>query len=261
MNRLKRILDALVSGEELYYISISLFFLIIAIFAVWFVQGVLGVKGDAILVVLLILPLMLYLALSGRVHELAAGSLSMKLTEVSRKTIGQSADQYIIADIGPQSDPTKPIMKTDPNRPQVVTLRQGGGPYNREMILRHLRSLAAISQVPFLIVLDNCDRVLAYMTYRSALDVLIREERGEHFIELVNADDPDVFDKRGGFSAIKTETLPHTATNAEALSTMENTGIDALIVVDRKGRFGGIIERDRVLSRMMLSLISKTQKR
>ena len=36
---------------------------------------------------------------------------------------------------------------------------------------------------------------------------------------------------------------------------MEETGLDPLVVVDRKGRFEGIVERDRVLSRMMLALV------
>lgn len=38
---------------------------------------------------------------------------------------------------------------------------------------------------------------------------------------------------------MKTETLTHSTTNAEALATMEETGLDALVVVDRKGRFEG----------------------
>jgi len=119
-----------------------------------------------------------------------------------------------------------------------------------------LGTLAAMSPVPFLIVLDEREPVLAYMTYRSALDVLEREERGDLFIQLVNGGDPDVFDYGGGFSAVKTETLPHNATNAEALAAMEETGLDALVVVDRKGRFVGIVERDRLLTRMMLALVS-----
>lgn len=260
MNRLKRILIGEGGGRELYFIAISLIFLVVAICAVWFVQVVLGVEGDAILIALLILPLVLYLSLSGRVGELTAGDLTVKLNEASREPVGQTS-QYVVADLGPRSDPTRPIQKTDPNRPQVVTLTNGGGPYNREKVLSRLRNLAAISPVPLLIVLDNRERVLAYMTYRSALGVLQHELRGEQFIELVNADNPDAFDGGGGFSFVKTETIPDTTTNAEALSAMVETGLDALIVVDRKGRFGGIVERDRVLSKMMLAMVSKSSTR
>jgi CBS domain-containing protein len=241
--------------REFHYIGYSVLFLAAGIGAVWFVHSVLEVDGDAILVAVLVVPLLLYLTLSGRVSEIAAGSLSVKLSEVSREPVSQIATEYVTADLGPRSDPNLPILKTDPNRVQVVTL-QHGGHYERDEVLGRLKSLAAISPVAFLIVLDDRERVVAYMTYRSALDVLERKERGDLFIELVNGGDPDAFDGGGGFSAVKTEVLSSNATNAEALATMEETGLDALVVVDRKGRFQGIVERDRVLSRMMLALVS-----
>jgi CBS domain-containing protein len=256
VNRLSQLLAGGSHRREVYHISLTLLFLVAGMFAVWFVHSVLEVEGDAILVAFLVVPLLLYLTLSGRVSELAAGSLSVKLNEVSREPVGQVATEYVIADLGPRSDPNQPIMKTDPNRAQVVTLRHGDGNYERDEVLGRLTNLAAMSPVPFLIVLDDRDRVVAYMTCRSALDVLERKERGDLFIELVNGGDPDVFDDGGGFSAVKTETLPYNATNAEALATLEQTGLDALVVVDRKGRFEGIVERDRVLTRMMLGLVS-----
>jgi hypothetical protein len=206
-------------------------------------------------------PLVLYLILSGRVSEFAAGTMSVKLNDVSRGPVGQAViprTEYVIVDLGPRSDPNQPIMKTNPNRDQVLTLTQGGGPYDRDEVLHRLKTLGTMSPVPFLIVLDDRERVLAYMTFRSALDVLEREERGDLFIELVNVGDPDVFDGGGGFTAVKTETLEQNATNAEALSTMEKIDLDALVVVDRKGRFAGVVERDRVLSRMMLALVSSS---
>jgi CBS domain-containing protein len=256
VNRLSQLLAGGSHRREVYHIGLTLLFLVAGMFAVWFVHSVLEVEGDAILVAFLVVPLLLYLTLSGRVSELAAGSLSVKLNEVSREPVGQVATEYVIADLGPRSDPNQPIMKTDPNRAQVVTLRHGDGNYERDEVLGRLTNLAAMSPVPFLIVLDDRDRVVAYMTCRSALDVLERKERGDLFIELVNGGDPDVFDDGGGFSAVKTETLPYNATNAEALATLEQTGLDALVVVDRKGRFEGIVERDRVLTRMMLGLVS-----
>ena len=256
MNRLGRLVTGGGRRRELYCIVVSLLFLAAGMSAIWFVHTVLGVTGDAILIALLVAPLVLYLTFSGRVREIAAGNLSVKLDEASREPVDRAATQYVAADLGPRSDPTTPIIKTDPNRAQVVTLTHGGGQYERDEVLGRLRDLAAMSPVPFLIVLDERERVLAYMTYRLALDLLKRRERGDLFIKLVNAGDPDVFDGGGGFSAVKTETLIHNATNAEALSTMEKTGLDALVVVDRKGRFRGIVERNHLLSRMMLALVS-----
>jgi hypothetical protein len=248
-------------GRELAAAGASIGFLAAGICAVWIAQNVLDLKGDAVLVAFLVVPLLLYLALSGRVREFAAGGLDVKLTEVSREPVERLTTRPRIADAiaaeeGPLNDPNVPMMKTDPNRPQVVTLTLGGGPYERQAVLERLKSQAAFTAVPLLVVLDDRQRVLAYMSYRSAVDLLARPERGDRFVALVNGDDPDVFDDGGGFSAVKTDTLPSNATNAEALETMERTGLDAVVVADRKGRFEGVVERGRVLTRMMLALVS-----
>lgn len=256
MNRFDRLVSRGGYRTEIHCTVMSLIFLAAGICAVWFVQRILEVEGDAVLVTLLVAPLVLYLTLSGRVREIAAGNLSVKLNEASREPVGQTAMGFVTADLGPRNDPGSPIMKTDPNRAQVVTLTHGGGPYDREGVLQRLKTLAGMSPVPFLIVLDRHERVLAYMTNRSALDLLERKERGEHFIRVVNEGDPDVFDGGGGFSAIRTETLMNNATNAEALTVMEKTGLEALVIVERKGRFVGIVERDRLLTRMLLTLVT-----
>jgi hypothetical protein len=235
--------------RELSHIVASLLFLAAGICAVWFVHGVLDVEGDAVLVALLVVPLALYLTLSGRVSEITAGGFSVRLNEARQTPIDRTVvpeDRYVIAEL----DPPYPIeVKADPNLPTIVTLRHGGGPYERDKALRWLRKITAKSPVPFLVVLDH-GRVLAYE----------REDRGGEFIKLVNAGDPDVFDDGGGFSALRTETVTHKTTNAEALELMERTGLDALVVVDGKGRFAGIVERDRVLSAMMLALVSSPQR-
>ena len=261
MNRLSRLVTGGSYRKELHSIVMSLVFLAVGICAVWLMQRIVGVKGEAVLVALLSLPLVLYLTLSGRVREIAAGNLSVRLNEVSREPVGQAATTDIVTvDLGVQNDPARPIMKTDPNRAKVVTLMHGSGQYQREKVLERLTTLAAMSPVPFLIVLDSQERVLAYMTYRSALDLLTRSERGDHFIKLVNEGGPDAFHRGGGFSAVRTETLVNNITNAEALSTMEKTGLEALVVVDRKGRFDGIVERDRLLTRILLTLVAASSR-
>jgi CBS domain-containing protein len=235
-------------------VGASLLYVAAGVCAVWFVHNVLGVEGDAILVALLVVPLVLYLVLSGRVREFAAGSVSVKLSEVGRAPV---KDTYVKADLVPTIDPSMPlILKTDPNRPQVAALTQGARPYPRDEVLSSLKNMAELKPTPMLIVRDKRGHVLAHMTYRSAIDLLSREGRGDEFIKLVNGDDPDAFDDGGGFSAVKTETLPSNATNAEALAAMEETGLDTLVVVDPKGRFEGIVERDRLLSQMLLAVVS-----
>jgi CBS domain-containing protein len=244
-------------GSAFRHIAGAAFFLLAGVGALWFVQDVLDVDGDAVLVAVLVLPLFVYLTLSGRVSGFGAGGLSVKLADVSREPVGRIAKKYAPVDPVVGSDPHGETLKTNPNRPHVVTLSQGVR-YTVDQVLGRLRELARWSPVPFLIILDDRNRVLAYMTYRSALDLLEREERYGTFLELVRSGDPDAFDDGGGFSAIRTEVLSCNATNAEALTAMDEADLDELVVVDRKGRFQGIVERDRVLSRMMLALVPPT---
>jgi hypothetical protein len=253
MSWLSQVLARQGAARELYGIVVSLVFLAAGVCAVWFVHSVLDVEGDAILVALLATPLVLYLILSGRVREFAAGSLSVKLTEVSREPVKET---YVTADLVLESDPYHPdTEKVDPNRPQVATLTSGDRRLERVDLLKWLRNMAATKPVPLLVVRSDRDQVLAFMSYRSAID-LLETDRGDQFLKLVSSGDLDAFDDGGGFSAVRTETLRSDATNEEALATLEETGLDTLVVVDRKSRFQGILERNRVLSRMMLALVS-----
>jgi CBS domain-containing protein len=260
VRRLRQLLPGEAGRQQLRYVVISLLSLAAGVCAVWFVQNVLEVEGEAILIALLLLPLVVYLTLTGQVRELGAGSLIVKLNEVSREAVKESS--VITAENVLESDPQRPDPKADPNRPRVATLTQGGGPrghYDRERVADWLSGIARTSHVPLLIVRDKRGQVLAYMTFRSALDLLGYPGRGDEFIGLVNTGDHDAFDDGGGFSAVKTETLRENDTNAEALARMEETGLDALVVVDDKLRFRGIVERDRLLSRMILALVSTSR--
>ena len=241
-------------GSTFRQIAAAALFVVAGVGAVWFVQDVLDVDGDAVLVAVLVLPLFVYLTLWAGSAGSVAGGLSVKLADVSREPVGRTAKKYAPVDPAVGSDPHDATLKTNPNRPQVVALSQGVG-YTVAQVLGRLRELARWSPVPFLIILDDRKRVLAYMTYRSALDLLENKDRGEAFVALVSKNDPDAFDDGGGFSAIRTEVLSCNATNAEALAAMDEADLDELVVVDRKGHFQGIVQRNRVLSRMMLGLV------
>jgi hypothetical protein len=255
-------LDKLTRESKLIFKTV--FVLILALLLTWIVQAKLEIQGDAIVITLLLIPLAVYLALSGRVAEITAGDVSIRLREARNErvseTIAQDESSLIYL--------TGLIVKTNPNIPHVLAITQqatsGEGhsdtfpapTANRESLLRAINDWADSVPVPLILILDKHQRVLAYLTYNSALDVLQRKSRGDEFIELINSDNPDLFDDGAGFSAIKTETLSGGATNAEALETMESANMDTLVVVDRKGKYVGIVERGGILSRMMLALVS-----
>jgi predicted transcriptional regulator len=50
------------------------------------------------------------------------------------------------------------------------------------------------------------------------------------------------------------DTIPPDSTNAQALRKMVASNVDIIAVVDEKDRLKGVIEREQVLSKMVLAL-------
>lgn len=117
-----------VRNKEPYFVAFSLLYLAVGVGAVWFIRSIVGVRGDATLVAFLIVPLALYLTLSGRVSEITAGGLAVKLRQAGHERAAQPwTEAHADADHGLTFDLRHywPV-KTDPNRPQVATLTLGG---------------------------------------------------------------------------------------------------------------------------------------
>jgi len=53
------------------------------------------------------------------------------------------------------------------------------------------------------------------------------------------------------------ETILTHSTNAEARREMMRQNLEALVVTDENNQLMGIVEREQILSRMMLSLVTK----
>src|SRR5215471_5538958 len=109
-------------NKELSLVAVILLYLAVGVGAVWLVRTVGGVRGDATLAAFLVAPLAVYLVLSGRVSEIAAGGLEVKLREAGRERAAQAwTEALAAADSGLVFDLQDywPV-KVDPNRHQVA---------------------------------------------------------------------------------------------------------------------------------------------
>jgi hypothetical protein len=79
------------------------------------------------------------------------------------------------------------------NTPIVMSLVQGAMHYARLAVLERLTQLGQFRSLRFLVVLDQDERVLAYLPHRSAARLLNDPDRGEQFIDLVNGNNPNAF--------------------------------------------------------------------
>jgi predicted transcriptional regulator len=57
------------------------------------------------------------------------------------------------------------------------------------------------------------------------------------------------------YPGVVKKTISTKSTNADALREMLEQNIEALVVIDERRKLRGVVEREQVLSRMMLSLV------
>jgi predicted transcriptional regulator len=57
------------------------------------------------------------------------------------------------------------------------------------------------------------------------------------------------------YPGVVKRTISTKSTNAEALREMQEQNIEALVVIDDQQKLRGVVEREQVLGRMMLSLV------
>lgn len=247
--------------KDLKAIGLSLLFLATGFFVVWLTKGLLDVEGDAVFVSLLLIPLVVYMVLSGRLQELKGpGGLEFRFADVAQdsvqvqeQSIAPSIDELDLVAKGPLEELEKLRDRIDEARPTVMTIQLvASGPpfYGPHAIATYLEFLSKFRNFKFVVFLDPAGRFVAYMAHWALADILRKPELGVEFINAINRNQEGALLRYPG---IIRETISSNATNAEALREMEKHNLEALLVVD-DGSPKGVVERERILSRMMLAL-------
>ena len=127
--------------------------------------------------------------------------------------------------------------------------------YTVQDVKRYLDVLSQLRSFKLVVFLDSDKRVVAYME-AWALKELVEQTETEfagEFVKFINsgqkddvADNPNVAKK----------TISASSTNIEALREMQAQNLEALVVVDEQTMLCGVIEREQVLTSIMLSLVT-----
>ena len=73
------------SSKEFRAFVVSIIFLILGFFTILTFRGLLKLQQDAVLVAILLVPVLIYLILSGKLLEINAGGVSAKFNDVAQK--------------------------------------------------------------------------------------------------------------------------------------------------------------------------------
>jgi CBS domain-containing protein len=248
-------------------LATALLFVVLGFGAIYVVAKVADVKDGAVLAVVLVVPALLYLMLSGRVNELKGpAGLEVRLSEVANQTIpvpggdspaGTLAYEEIHAvETGRGESFLSRIRGITPGEPVILTLTLGSRSIDGLAVANYAKGLAQFPRFRFVAVLDSAEHgnLISYMeerVFRHLIDADIFDAQ-----ELLN----NIAQKNVGavraFPGMVVTTVTPETSIADALRTMERHRLNALLVTEHS-RVKGIVERERLANVLLLSLIKQ----
>jgi CBS domain-containing protein len=231
-------------------------FLLLGLGAVWFAKAVAGVTSSAILSVLAIIPALLYVILRGDLAELrgpGGWAATFRVTNATVTFAFQKFDLVAAAQRiqkGSLSDLDRLVGRLNRNDPVLLTMTMHKH-YDAEDMEQYLKVLSDWPRFKLVAIMDESGRFVGCAS-ASGFHGLIRNGRLAHeflrFVEEGNQD--EVF----RYPGILEKVISAETTNAGALAAMDELGLDALAVVGEDRHVKGIVERERLVSKLILSL-------
>ena len=233
-------------------------FVIVGFLVVWLARTMIQPLESSVLIALIVLPLVVYLSVSGKLAQFKAGGIEAKFAEIATESVSSASetisynDLQVVAKEGVRGLMEKK-EEIDESKPVVMTMITGGHAHYTVADVKHyLTILSQYRNFKFVVFLDSKERFVAYMPSWALKQLVDIKDLADEFINFVNEGRvaqmlryPGVIEK-----AISTK-----STNEDALRDMIEKNIEALVVIDGKRKLRGIVEREQVLSRMMLMLV------
>jgi hypothetical protein len=212
-----------------------------------------GVSDGLVIVAILIVPLIVYLTVSGAVTEIGGpGGLSAKFRAVASAPVDTSADIDDLQFIGKGAvqDLRGRARTLAPGKPVALTFRPGIF-YDRMAIEEYLEHLLKIDRDLTIVFLDREGRLLASADGPSVYSVINNDHYGAEFQQA--ADTGDIAALRN-LIPVTTTAIARNETNGSALRKMLDDRVRSMVAVDEGRRPVGVVRRDDVIARMMAKL-------
>lgn len=240
----------------------AILFLVLGFFVLWIAKTALNIQQDAVLVSLLLIPAILYLIFSGKLQEFSAGGVSAKFNDAAQKPLSKDATKVEPLEVedlpkGNLPDLERFLAHFPTTEYVVLKVLLGNAEirrrYRNEALLKYLQTLSRYPNFKFLVVMDQAKTVFAYISVNRTIRILEAElTSGENrFTAAINEGQRD---QLLNYYGLMKPTLFTTDTNLKALEQMTEKNTDALIVIDEDRMLKGVVEREQILSKLMLAL-------
>lgn len=225
--------------------------------------------------VLLILPLLFVLLISGRLKMLDAFGVKADFSQLFADAASADIKQQVAGSGSPGVDEVvnmlemaakggvRDIPRLIANKTQALVFRLGHGGYYGPAIQQYFDALYASSYLQYLVVLDESGKLFGI--YR-ALDLAVAfRTRGEQaysdfakWLNQPNESARDYLMRLPGFVGAA-EAVVKDRSKRDALRQMDKLHVDSLPVVDRNGQFIGTVERSRLTASLILEVAERIE--
>jgi len=225
---------------------------------VWTTRKVANVDDGVVLTALIVVPALLYLVLRGSVAELRApGGWAASFVRVARTTVNAGGEPIGVEDLQIIEKRGVDALKErigsiDPDQPVLMCLKVGVY-YSPADIRSYLDTLSQFPRFRLVAFLKTNSQFVGCITPTELRTILQHEDRGEELVQKIARE--DVVDLKG-FPGLISESVRFDDTNAQALSVMAGKNLHTIAVVDKDRTLVGVVEREHLVSKLVLSLAS-----
>lgn len=225
--------------------------------------------------VLIVLPLILVLLISGKLKVLDAFGVKLDFAELFADVAGSKIEQQVVEPASPGVEEAvrmlemaskggvQQIPELVAKKTEALVFRLGHGGYYGPAIKQYFDALYASSYLQYLIVLDEKDKLFGIYDALDLAVIFRTEGEGAYrgFASWLNRPTDSARKQLStlpGFVALK-QAVPVSMTKREALRRMDKLRADRLPVVDKDDRFVGLVERSRLTASLILEVSDRLE--
>jgi len=225
--------------------------------------------------VLIVLPLLFVLLISGKLQVLDAFGIKADLSELFADAAGTTIEEQVASKSSLGVDEVvhmlemaakggvREIPKLVENKTEALVFRLGHGGYYGPAIQQYFDALYASSYLQYLIIKDKDSKLFGIYNVLD-LAVYFRTNKShayKQFARWLNQPNSDAIrslSKLPGFVGAD-QAVAREMSKRNVLERMDNFRIDSLPVVDKEGLFVGTVERSQLTASLILDVVSRLE--
>lgn len=231
------------------------FFLLLGVGVVWFTRRVVEVDDGVVLTALVVTPALLYVILRGGLSEFKMGGLSATF-RVARATVtasGETLDvdaELQIIEKESMAGMTNRLSMIDAEQPVLMTMKFGRH-YSTGDVEGYLNLLVQFPRFHLVALLKDSGEFLGSLTPSGLRGIMRNNGLSQAFLDSVAAGNLAEVSRYPG---VMRRVVRLGASNADALVAMTTSNINVVAVVDDNHHLRGVVEREQIVSRLILSI-------